>query len=263
MDAPLIDLMGLELVAWDQEQLIAHVMDELDAGHGGWIVTANLDFLRRFRKDPETRRLYEQADLRIADGMPLVWASRLQGERLPSRIAGSTLAVRLAREAALRERSIYLLGGQDGAAEQASRILSANSPGLRVAGFAEPFIGNPPSSDELTEMEGLLRRAQPDLLLAGFGTPKQERVLAHLRRVFPKMWMVGVGGTFNFIAGRVRRAPTWLQNSGLEWVHRLAQEPRRLAKRYLLEDLPFSAELFASALVRRRARDSTSGPSRR
>jgi N-acetylglucosaminyldiphosphoundecaprenol N-acetyl-beta-D-mannosaminyltransferase len=258
VETPVVDLMGLELAAWDQEQLVDHVMSELEAGRGGWIVTANLDFLRKFHRDAAVRRLYGAADLRIADGMPLVWASKLQGEALPSRIAGSTLTGRLAGEAATRGRSIFLMGGQDGAAEQASRVLSAQHPGLRVAGFAEPMIGQPPSVDEREEIEGLLSRAGPDLLFAGFGTPKQEQLLQHLRGRFPRMWMVGVGGTFNFIAGRVRRAPTWIQDNGLEWVHRLAQEPRRLAKRYLLKDLPFSAELFASALVRRRARDSTS-----
>jgi len=263
VDLPVVDLMGLELVAWDQEQLVAHVMAELEAGRGGWVVTANLDFLRKFHRDPEVRRLYEAADLRIADGMPLVWASKLQGDALPTRIAGATLTGRLAAEAATRGRSIFLLGGQDGAAEQASRVLSAQCPGLQVAGFGEPFIGQPPSPAELEEIEAQLERARPDILFAGFGTPKQEQLLLKLRRRFPRMWMVGVGGTFNFIAGRVRRAPTWAQDRGLEWVHRLAQEPRRLAKRYLLEDLPFSAELFASALVRRRARDSTSSANHR
>jgi N-acetylglucosaminyldiphosphoundecaprenol N-acetyl-beta-D-mannosaminyltransferase len=255
---PTLDLMGLDVAAVDQEALVSHMFSELQEGRGGWVVTANLDFLRMYAKDPEIRALYEAADVRVADGMPLVWAARIQGGSLPGRVAGATLVDRLAEESAHRGRSLYLLGGVGGVAERAAGIWKARHPELRIAGFSEPWISQPPTEAELAELTASLADASPDVILAGFGSPKQEQVLQHLRQAFPRAWMVGVGGSFNFVAGRVRRAPLWMQDRGLEWIHRMAQEPRRLARRYLVHDLPFSAELFASALWRRATRGRSS-----
>jgi N-acetylglucosaminyldiphosphoundecaprenol N-acetyl-beta-D-mannosaminyltransferase len=105
-----------------------------------------------------------------------------------------------------------------------------------------------PTPAELESTLATLRESQPDLLLVGIGSPKQERLIHALRAHFPAMWMVGVGISFSFVAGHVPRAPSWMRQSGLEWVHRFLQEPRRLGRRYLLEDLPFAAELFARVL---------------
>ncbi len=248
---PTVDLMGLQVAAVSTGALVQHVFARLESGQGGWIVTANLDFLRKYHRDPEVKSLYDAADLRVADGMPLVWASQLQGEGLPERVAGSSLTDALVAEAARRGRSLYLLGGVDGAARAAAEVWTARHPQLRVVGWDEPWVSNPPTAAELEGIDRQVERSAPDLLLGGFGTPKQEWVLRHLRRRFPSMWSVGIGGTFNFVSGRIGRAPEWMQQWGLEWVHRLAQEPRRLARRYLVEDLPFSAELLGFAARRR------------
>jgi N-acetylglucosaminyldiphosphoundecaprenol N-acetyl-beta-D-mannosaminyltransferase len=238
----------MPLARVDENGLLDHMFGEIAAGRGGWLITANLDFLRRYAKDPAMRELYGSADLTVADGMPLVWASALLGNPLPERVAGSALIYRFADYAAREHRSLYLLGGDPGAGEAAAHVLHERAPGLRIAGHLAPRFSPFPTAVELETTCAALEQAKPDLLLVGLGSPKQERLIRALRPRFPAMWMVGVGISFSFVAGHVERAPPWMRKSGLEWVHRFAQEPRRLARRYLLEDLPFAAELFARVL---------------
>jgi N-acetylglucosaminyldiphosphoundecaprenol N-acetyl-beta-D-mannosaminyltransferase len=248
-----VDLHGMEVAAVDSAALVEHVFNSLDRGEGGWIVTANLDILRRYAVDREARELYDAADLRVADGMPLVWASRVQREPLPERVAGSTLVWNLAERAARDGRSLYLLGGDEGAAEGAAREMTARWPSLRIAGMSAPRVSLPPSTIELDDIAREISAAAPDLVYVGFGSPKQEYICKALRARFPKMWVLGIGISLSFMAGQVKRAPPILQKLGLEWTHRLAQEPRRLAKRYLVDDIPFAISLFRGAMAKRRS----------
>ncbi|HEU4428721.1 MAG TPA: WecB/TagA/CpsF family glycosyltransferase [Myxococcota bacterium] len=238
--------------------VVDHVFASLAAARGGWIITANLDFLRRFALDPEMRALYDRADLRVADGMPLIWASWLQGDALPERVPGSALIWTLAGRAAESGRSLYLLGGDRGTALGAKHELLRRWPALRIVGTSEPRVSSPPTPDEIAKLRAEVTAAAPDLLLVGFGSPKQEQAIAALRSELPGAWMVGVGISFSFIAGRLKRAPRWVQALGLEWVHRLWQEPGRLARRYLIDDVPFAFRLLGHAL-RVRYRRMTTG----
>jgi N-acetylglucosaminyldiphosphoundecaprenol N-acetyl-beta-D-mannosaminyltransferase len=244
-------LYGMALAQLDSVGVLDEVFGALGRGQGGWLVTANLDFLRRYVHDAGSRTLYDAADIRVADGMPLVWAARLQGDHLPERVAGSSLVIALAERAAREGRSLYLLGGAPGASARAAEVLGERFPGLRIAGTSSPDVSNPPQETEVGPMRQELQRLAPDVVLVGLGSPKQENLIALLRSALPSAWFMGVGVSFSFLAGDVRRAPVWMQRTGLEWVHRLAQEPRRLARRYLIEDLPFSLSLFAHALRRR------------
>jgi N-acetylglucosaminyldiphosphoundecaprenol N-acetyl-beta-D-mannosaminyltransferase len=253
---PTISLLGMPIARVSEDGLLDHMFGELRSGRGGWLVTANLDHLRRYARDPELRALYAGADVIVADGMPLVWASQVLGQRLPERVAGSALTHRFADRAAREGRSLYLLGGAEGAGEAAARVLCERHPGLRILGWSAPMVADPPTAADLARVRAELSGLQPDLLLFGLGSPKQERLIGALRSDFPKAWMVGVGISFSFVAGHVARAPAWAQASGLEWVHRLSQEPRRLARRYLIDDIPFALELFARATASRFARKS-------
>lgn len=243
-----VEVLGMSLACVDEDGLLDHMFGSLREGRGGWLITANLDFLRRYSKEPEMRALYAQADVTVADGMPLVWAAQLLGEPLPERVAGSALIYRFAERAAAEGRSIYFLGGEPGAGEGAAKVLTERHPSLRVAGFSSPRVSAEPTELEIAAAVAELRRKKPDLLLVGLGSPKQERMIRALRAQFPHMWMVGVGISFSFVAGLVTRAPAWMRKTGLEWIHRLAQEPKRLSRRYLLEDLPFALELFGRVL---------------
>ena len=248
---PRCTLLGMQVDRVDEQSLLNHLLASLARGEGGWVLTANLDFVRRNAFDEKTRSLFRQADLCVADGMPLVWAAWLQGQPLPGRVAGSSLLGRLVARAAAEKRSLYLLGGTESANRRAAERMLERHPDLRLCGRSSPGIGSPPTSEETRRLADELVPLGPDILLVGLGSPKQEQLIRALRPLLPRTWMIGVGVSFSFLAGEIRRAPRWLQALGLEWVHRLLQEPRRLAKRYLVEDLPFAFRLFASALATR------------
>ncbi|MEA2459306.1 MAG: N-acetylglucosaminyldiphosphoundecaprenol N-acetyl-beta-D-mannosaminyltransferase, partial [Thermoleophilaceae bacterium] len=180
--------------------------------------------------------------------MPLVWASRLQGSPLPARVAGSDLMWSLTAEAALRDRSVFLLGGAPGACDAAEERLRTCYPGARFAGTWCPPVGFEYDAVEIEKVRRLIGQAKPDIVYVALGFPKQERLIAYLRSEFTGTWFLGVGFSLSFIAGQTARAPDWMIRLGLEWLHRLGQEPRRLAKRYLVQGLPFAVRLFAHSL---------------
>jgi len=246
-EAAMVAIDGLSLHALDEAGTVGKVLTELEAGRGGWVATPNLDILRRYRRSPEFRVLLDQATVRVADGMPLVWAARLQGTPLPGRVAGSSLIGSLAAGLGAAGRSVYLLGGEPGAAAGAAEILRRRSPGLRVLGTSAPRIGD--QFDTAPLVEAIRLGGMPDVVFVGLPSPKAERLIAALRPAFPATWFVGVGVSFSFLTGQVRRAPRWVQGCGMEWLFRLSIEPRRLARRYLVDGLPFAAGLFARTLV--------------
>ncbi|HEV8062808.1 MAG TPA: WecB/TagA/CpsF family glycosyltransferase [Gemmataceae bacterium] len=248
---PTIELGGLRLHALTEEACIGHILSELKEGRGGWVVTPNLDHLRRFQHDIDFRALVAQANLVTADGMPLIWMSRIQGTLLPERVAGSSLINTLSRAAAREGMSVFLLGGDPGTAQEAGAILCQRNPGLRLAGTSCPQIGPVLEDSTRQRLAAELAAALPDIVFVGLGSPKQERVIANLRGCVPAAWWLGVGVSFSFVCNRVHRAPVWMQKLGLEWLHRLWQEPGRLARRYLIEGLPFAAIMFARCSCRR------------
>ena len=252
-----VRLLGLEIDRVSEADAIATVLGALESGRGGSVVTPNLDHLRQLAHRPELAALLRSADLVVADGMPLVWASRLQGSPLVERVAGSDLVWSLTAEAALRDRSVFLLGGAPGACEAAEARLRAVYPGARFAGHLCPPFGFEKDEREIDRIREALATTRPDIVYVALGFPKQERLIAYLRGEFPSTWFLGVGFSLSFIAGQSSRAPAWMGRLGVEWLHRLAKEPRRLAKRYLVHDLPFALRLFASTLRERRRRGRT------
>ena len=244
-----ICLMGVAFDRVDETQAIGAVVAALDAGRGGSLMTVNVDILRQLLQSDSSARLLANAELVVADGMPLVWASRLKGTSLPARVAGSDLVWSLTAECALRGRSVFLLGGTPGAGEAAARRLRECYPGLEIAGCYSPPFGFEKDPAETEHIRRLVRDAAPDLVHVGLGFPKQERLIAQLRTELPSAWFAGVGVSFSFVSGTIARAPDALMRVGLEWMHRLVQEPRRLARRYLVDDLPFAARLLAHSIA--------------
>lgn len=243
-----------------EADVVAHVAAALDRGDGGWIVTPNVDILRQARRYPHAQALVAQASLVLADGMPLVWASRLaarrgHGPRLPERVAGSDLIWSLSAMAARDGRSIYLLGGAPGVngglsvPERAAEVLATRHPGLRLAGADSPPYGFDSTAGGIADAIAPVKAAKPDLVFVGLGFPRQERLIAQLVGELPGSWFIGCGASIAFVAGEVRRAPIWMRRAGLEWLHRLATEPRRLFTRYLIHDLPHATHLLTTALM--------------
>jgi len=230
---------------------IDFVLQQLTLGRGGWILTLNLQHLRLAARDPAYAALCDTATLAVADGMPLVWASRLQGTALPGRVTGSNLISSLTAVAAARDRSIFLLGGAPGTADASAAILRRRHPHLRVVGTLCPALGFERHQQTLAALRAALTGAHPDIVFIALDTPRQDWLIGQLREHLPHAWFIGVGSGFSFLCGALRRAPQWMQRGGLEWLHRLAQEPTRLGKRYLLEGLPFACGLLGRALWRR------------
>lgn len=233
-----------------EAETTALILSHQAAGQGGTVVTVNLDHLLRCARSDEYRQIVARADLVVADGQPIIWASRLQRTPLPERVAGSTLCLSLAQELANAGRSLFLLGGDPGVAEQAASVLIKRFPGLKIAGTHCPAMGFEHDPQQMDHIRQSLRQAQPDVVYVALGSPKQERLIEQLKLELPAAWWLGVGISLSFITGDVRRAPLWAQRSGLEWVHRLWQEPRRLGRRYLIDGLPFAAKLLIGSAWR-------------
>ncbi|WP_083427040.1 WecB/TagA/CpsF family glycosyltransferase [Geodermatophilus obscurus] len=238
---------GTAIAALTEPAVAGEVVAGWAAGRGGWIVTVNVDILRAAARDAGLAELVASATFAVADGMPLVWASRLAGDPLPERVTGASLVGTLAAAAAAHGRSVYLLGGEPGVPEAAAEALVTRLPGTTVAGTDSPPYGFDRDPGHLAAVLDRVVAAQPDLVLVGLGFPKQERLIARLRPRLPEAWLLGCGAGIPFAAGQFRRAPVVLQRVGGEWVHRLALEPRRLARRYLAHDMPFALDLLSRA----------------
>ncbi len=221
---------------------------------GGSIFTVNVDIMRAAAHKPALADLIAAGSLVVADGMPLVWAARASGNALPERVPGSSLIFSLSEAAAADGRSVFVLGGAEGVPDSAARALKSRWPDLRVAGVNAPPFGFDQTDEGLGCMLATVAAARPDLVFVGLGFPRQERLIEHLRPTLPHTWFLGCGGAIPIAAGVVPRASPLAQRIGMEWAHRLLLEPRRLAGRYLRDDLPFAAALLARSSVHRLAR---------
>lgn len=190
------------------------------------ICTANPEFVMTAQRDAEFRRVLNEAEVVLADGVGLLWAARRQGAVLPERVAGSDLIYQLAARAAQHGWRVYYLGAAEGVAEVAAARLSAQYPGLVVAGA---FAGSPRPEDAAA-LVARVQAARPDLLLVAYGAPAQDKWIARHKAALGVPVSLGVGGAFDFVAGVAVRAPAWVQRLGLEWLHRLARQPWRLRR---------------------------------
>ncbi|MDF5754807.1 WecB/TagA/CpsF family glycosyltransferase [Spongiactinospora sp. TRM90649] len=242
-------------VAFDpltEGEVVDRVVAALRAGQGGHIITPNVDICRATRRDSEIAALVASADIVVADGMPLVWASKLLGTPVPGRVTGADLIWSLSAAAAREGAPVFLLGGPPGVAERAGAALAARAPGLIVAGTFAPPFGFESVAAEQVRIRSELLAADPRLVFVGLGFPRQDRLIVELREILPGAWFVGCGAAVAFAAGTMRRAPAWMRGAGLEWMHRLITEPIRLARRYLIDDLPFATGLLITSAIRRR-----------
>jgi N-acetylglucosaminyldiphosphoundecaprenol N-acetyl-beta-D-mannosaminyltransferase len=224
-------LLGVPLARLDMHETVEWI-DRAVASRGPHqVATANVNFLALGQRDPEFLRILQAASLVTCDGMPLCWASRVQGAPLRGRVAGADLLPPLC-ELAVRRRYRLFFMGPPGSTEEAAERLRARYPGLEIAGCESPPYG-PIEGWDNARYCARIREAATDVLLVGFGAPKQERWLAAHLPASGAAVGIGVGATFDYVAGRVRRAPRVAQAAGLEWAWRIAVEPRRLWRRYV------------------------------
>ncbi|HEV2274219.1 MAG TPA: WecB/TagA/CpsF family glycosyltransferase [Acidobacteriaceae bacterium] len=232
LDRKSVAVLGVPFDNVTMDEAVEFVADKITERRFHQIATANVDFLIHALKDRKLQSILCACDLVVPDGMPIVWAARMMGTRLKERVSGVDLVPRLAALAAARGYGIYLLGATEQSSRRAAQALEQRYPGLRIVGrFSPPF-------EPLEEMDheailARIERADPDILLVAMGNPKQEKWLAMHRDRLRVPICMGVGGTLDFIGGTVSRAPAWMQNCGLEWLHRACQDPGRLAMRYV------------------------------
>jgi len=203
------------------------------------IFTANTEAIVVMRSNPEFRRSYIEADYLLADGMPLVWFSRLIGDKLPERVAGSDLLPELCRMAEKKLLKVFFLGGTEEVTPKAVENLLKLFPTLQVAGMATPWIDLSDNEEIYSDLLETINQSGADILFIGFGAPKQEIWIGRQKDRLKTGIIVTVGGTFDFLAGKTVRAPLWMQRSGLEWFWRLLHEPKRLWRRYLIGNVRF------------------------
>lgn len=221
-------------------------------GRGGAVYTPNVDHVVRAETNAALRDAYAAADLSLADGQWVVWASRLLGTPLPEKISGSDFAIPVIRRVSQRGQSVYLLGGAPGAAEGAARRLEREC-GAKICGVDPSRIDLNRPDPAVVER---IRKASPAVVLVALGAPKQEIwIQRHLPELRPAV-LIGVGGTLEFLSGQIQRAPAWISKSGLEWAFRLIREPRRLARRYLIDDPKFAAIVLRTAREPRARRNT-------
>jgi N-acetylglucosaminyldiphosphoundecaprenol N-acetyl-beta-D-mannosaminyltransferase len=204
-----------------------------------YVLTPNVDHLCRVATDPTFRAAYEGADMVAVDGVPVMWAARLMGRPLREKLSGSDLLPLISGHAARKGYRVFLFGAAPGVAEEAAARLTERNPGLQVAGTYSPPIGFEKDPEENARAVAAIRSADPDICFVAMGAPRQETWIHQNHAACGARVMLGVGASLDFAAGRVRRAPRVLQNAGLEWLWRMAQEPRRLGKRYLVDDSVF------------------------
>lgn len=218
------------------------------------VATPNVDHVVQVFLRPQLRRIFDASSLTLADGWPIVTMSRLYGPKLPERVPGSDLLPRLCQDFSHRSSPLrlFLLGGRAGVPQRAAEAISAQWPSAQVVGFASPETGFEADEAVNRQLCEQINQSQADVLIVGLGFPKQENwILSHKEQIRVPVAMA-LGGTIDFLAGEQRRAPAWIQDIRMEWLHRLATNPRRLAKRYATDAVLFPWVCLRYSLLGRR-----------
>lgn len=227
---------------------MAEAIESADAlvrkNQGAYILTPNVDHLVLIESHKDLADAYDSADLILTDGMPIVWFSRLFGKPVKEKISGSDFLPKLCERAVQKNYRMFLLGAADDVAKMAAQKLRQAYPGLIVAGTYSPPINFESNPEEMTKIDALIHNAKPDILVVALGCPKQEVFIYKNRERWNVPLSIGVGASLDFIAGRVKRAPKWMSEHGMEWLYRMMQEPGRMFKRYVLRDWRFMKLLW-------------------
>jgi N-acetylglucosaminyldiphosphoundecaprenol N-acetyl-beta-D-mannosaminyltransferase len=231
MEMRCVNVLGVRIHAVDMACTLEAIAAALDARRKGYVCVTGVHGVMEAQQDPELRDTLNGAFLNVPDGMPTVWVGRLRGHHAMRRVFGPDMMAEVCRLSALRGYTHFLYGGASGVAEELRWRLMRRFPGLRIVGtHCPPFRHLDP--EEESELERRIARLRPDVMWIGLSTPKQERFMARHWRRLDTTLMIGVGAAFDFHTGRIKDAPPWMKASGLQWAHRLAQDPRRLWKRY-------------------------------
>lgn len=246
-----VDLLGIRIAALTMDDVLGICEQHIVEKNSLLLSVVNVAKFVNCRKDAELRKSVTEADIVLADGLPLVWLSKLIGDPLPERLAGIDIMYGLLERASQNNYGVYFLGAHKPIVQKVVQIVERLYPGLRVAGYRDGYF---PDS-ESKEVAEKVRNSSADILLVAISSPKKENFLRDWRKFMNVPVCHGVGGSFDILGGAIKRAPFWVQRYGLEWLYRLIQEPRRMWKRYLVTNTIF-VKLSLQAILRSRFRPS-------
>jgi N-acetylglucosaminyldiphosphoundecaprenol N-acetyl-beta-D-mannosaminyltransferase len=248
--SPRIQMMGCAIDNLTMDETLERIGGFIASGQPHQHVVVNVDKLVKAAKDPELRQIINDCALINADGMPVVWASRLLGQPLKERVAGVDLFDAIMHRAATSGWRVYLLGAKQEVVDEVHRRYSQSLPKLQFAGVRNGYW----KPDEEAQVAQAIADARTDVLFVAISSPKKEQFLGRWQAQMKVPFAMGVGGTFDVAAGKVKRAPVWMQRVGLEWFYRFLQEPRRMFRRYFIEDMAFFGLFLAAWANRLRSR---------
>lgn len=231
-----MNFMNTEIDNLTVEEALQAIDVLVNANKNAYVVTPNVDHIVKLETDKELKKVYNNAALILTDGKPLLWIARWYGTPIKEKISGSDLLPLLCGMAEEKGYSMYFLGAEEGVAAKAAKNLIKRYPGLKVAGTYSPPYGFERNAEEMKKIETMIKEARPHILIVGLGCPKQEKFMYNNCKRFGVPVSFGFGASFDFEAGKIKRAPKWMANHGLEWLFRIIQDPKRLAKRYLIDD---------------------------
>src|ERR1700730_7121420 len=240
MEIERVNVLGVGVSVLDQDRAREFLFDAARDGRRGYVAVTGVHGVSEAQRDRILRDILNRALLVTPDGMPMVWMGKLQGHPSIQRVYGPDLMLNLCEHSIVHGFSHFLYGGVPGVAEQLQQELESRLPGLRIVGtYTPPFRRL--NDVELRDLQECVRLARPDFFWVGLSTPKQEHFMAQYVSVLPEATIfIGVGAAFDLLTGRIRQAPKWMQRSGLEWLFRLSQEPKRLGRRYLVNNPIFA-----------------------
>jgi N-acetylglucosaminyldiphosphoundecaprenol N-acetyl-beta-D-mannosaminyltransferase len=235
---PVTQVLGVSVAALDMERAIRCVAAELRAHRKGYICMAGVHGIMEAQRNPDLSVIFEGSSFTFPDGTPTVWVGRLQGHKQMQRVAGPDLMLEVFRRREFARYTHFLYGGEAGVAEQLQKKLMSQYPWVRIVGTSTPPFREL-NSEEEQNLVARVRSLKPDIIWVGISTPKQERFMHRYLPVLDTTLMFGVGAAYDFHTGRLKDAPQWVKTIGMQWLHRLLQDPRRLWKRYLRNNPAF------------------------
>ena len=230
-------LMNTEIDNLTMDETLDAIDSLIKEDNCSYVVTPNVDHIVQLEKDEELKRVYENASLILTDGKPLIWISNWYKTPIKEKISGSDLFPRVCDLAAKKGYTMYLLGAAEGVADKAAKNLMDKYKGLNIVGTYSPPFGFEKDKVELKKIERQIQEVHPDILIVGLGCPKQEKFMYYHCKELGVPISFGLGASIDFEAGNIKRAPRWMSEHGLEWLYRITQDPKRLAKRYLVDDM--------------------------
>ncbi len=239
-----VKFMNTEIDNLSMSEALQEIEKKIRENKCGYVVTPNVDHIVKLEHGGEICDVYKNAAMILADGKPLIWISKLYQRPIKEKISGSDLFPLVCEMAAEKGFKMFFLGAAEGVAAKAAGNLMEKYPGLQVVGTYSPPIGFEKSKEEMEKIEKQIKKVKPDILIVGLGCPKQEKFMYHNSERLGVPLSFGLGASLDFEAGNIKRAPRWMADHGLEWLFRITQDPKRLAKRYLVDDIAILPLIF-------------------